>query len=117
MDRATLVDDVTRVGDGLDGRAVGGLAVLDVERLGLRGQEADLAADDDQVVCGSGTVLVHMVSSRKFGRLDSSNPFLQREVNIPGHLRCWGRCRGSTCSSRRGERCQYQGPRQEESHR
>lgn len=59
---ATLGNNVTGEADGLDGLAVGGLAVLDLEGILLGGQEAQLSRDDHQIVSGGGAVLPERVS-------------------------------------------------------
>jgi hypothetical protein len=57
MDWATLVDNVSWVCHGLHGSAAGGLAVLDLVRLGPGGHEAELARDNDEVIRRSSAVL------------------------------------------------------------
>lgn len=56
MDRSTLVDDISGLGDGLNDVAVG-LAISDLESIRLGGQDAELASDDNDEVGGGGTVL------------------------------------------------------------
>lgn len=58
MDRAALVDNIAWQGDSLDKIvSTSGLAVLDLIRLSLGRDEAELAADDNNVVGRGGAVL------------------------------------------------------------
>lgn len=59
VDRAALVDNIARQGDCLDEIiSTGGLAVLDLIRFSLGRDEAELAADDNNVV-GRGSAVLH----------------------------------------------------------